>query len=656
MLRQPDLFGSEPLTMRHETGRTQPRLWVRRLTIWENANTIVRDIELRPGLNIIWSPDPADQTVEGKSDHLGHGSGKTLFCRLLRYCLGEARYAPDEQRLRIASGFSDGWVSAEVLLDGKPWALLRPLGSARAHYAIPDALPQDLLADLPEPTGMEPMLEAIEQQILTPAATALMPVENRFDAWRVALAWLTRDQECRFNHVLDWRSPDSDSGSPTRSLSAAKHLEALRALIGAIGIQELQLRAEIAALDERHKTSVQEVARRKWESDRLRAEIATLIEVDLSALPEGKLCIEVLRKAAIQKLALSSKVDPTRDASDLDALRARYDEQRLHVVEIEKREAVSKAQIPVIESLLTRMKSELPGSFAQIRDAEKPVCTICEVSIDRVLAEGCSLSHKLPNLEALRARHEKLQKDIAAQAQNLSDAQSVADLASAELPTARAKQKELKGRVRAAERLRDARSGTWFNVRRALDDVRRLDQLLAELERVQTQLDSHAGQLDAKREQAGTFREAQRAVFDRLSRYFDGVIREMVGPAAKGMVSLDGNGLKLMVELGGERSTAAIESLKVVAFDLAAMYMSVEGGTRLPAFLLHDSPREADLGLSVYHRLFTLNKRMESTGPVLFQYIVTTTTRPPDEVQTMPWLRETLRGTPAEERLVRRDL
>jgi len=41
----------------------------------------------------------------------------------------------------------------------------------------------------------------------------------------------------------------------------------------------------------------------------------------------------------------------------------------------------------------------------------------------------------------------------------------------------------------------------------------------------------------------------------------------------KGSAKLDGNGLKLNVELGGYRSTVAIESLKVVAFDLAVLAM-----------------------------------------------------------------------------------
>ena len=135
------------------------------------------------------------------------------------------------------------------------------------------------------------------------------------------------------------------------------------------------------------------------------------------------------------------------------------------------------------------------------------------------------------------------------------------------------------------------------------------------------------------------------------------MIRELVGPTAHGKVALDGNRLQLKVEMGGDRSTTAIESLKVIAFDLAVMCMSIEGNTHIPAFLVQDSPREADLGLSVYHDLFHFVRKLEQIGnQPLFQYIITTTTRPPDELSQQPWLRETLRGAPAQERLLRRDL
>jgi hypothetical protein len=96
---------------------------------------------------------------------------------------------------------------------------------------------------------------------------------------------------------------------------------------------------------------------------------------------------------------------------------------------------------------------------------------------------------------------------------------------------------------------------------------------------------------------------------------------------------------------------------KVVAFDLAALAMTIEGSTHLSGLLLHDSPREADLGFSLYERLFWFVRKLEEYGPSpLFQYIITTTTEPPAEFRAKPWLRALLRGAPAAERFLGVDL
>ena len=163
--------------------------------------------------------------------------------------------------------------------------------------------------------------------------------------------------------------------------------------------------------------------------------------------------------------------------------------------------------------------------------------------------------------------------------------------------------------------------------------------------------------LETERRLLGVFREKQARVFGRISEKFDPIVRRLVGADAKGQVTLSGNGLEPNVNMGGDRTTAAIDSLKVLAFDLAVLCLSIEGATRVPAFLVHDSPREADLGLSIYHRLFRLVTEIEAFGEMpQFQYIITTTTRPPEDLAVEPWLRMTLRGSPGTERLLRRNL
>ena len=661
MSRQPDLFADAPMTITPRVGETEPRLWVRRLTLWKDAKTPIRDIALRPGLNIVWSPDPADAAGAAdavSNNRLGHGSGKTLFCRLLRYCLGEDRQSADEQRQHIAAAFPEGFVTAEVMVCGELWGVVRPLGGGREHHAVQGQRPQALLASLPpQPSGMTPMVEAIQRQVLTEPIAKLMQAERPHDPWLIALAWLTRDQECRFDKVLDWRAPDSESGSPVRSMSQTRVLEALRALLGAIGKEEIDVRADIARLDEGSKAGGTEVDRLLWQVRRSRKEAAEAVGLPLEDLPEGKLCIDVLRRTAADRLAKLAKVDSADLHGNVTELRAKYEAQQNIVAELEKKDVAATAAVDARNALLPMLRGELSAGRMNVHDASSPVCIICEVPIDRALAEGCGLSHKLPDFDALRKRTKDLEDKVQECGLILEANKDAMREARNALPTARARQRELKNALDAAERSQDARSGAWRGAQVAREGAKRLADLYEELEAARGKFGKQSKVIEAKRDQLGSYRDAaQRATFDQLSAQFNAVIRALVAPESNGRVVLGADRLKLNVELGGSRSTAAIESLKVIAFDLAALCMSIEGKTHAPAFCVHDSPREADLGLSVYQRLFEVAAEMEETLPVLFQYIVTTTTSPPKHLGKKPWLAETLYGSPADRRLLGVDL
>jgi hypothetical protein len=653
---QPDLFERAALAFKPPPGVTQPALWVRRLTIWRAPGDLVRTIELRTGLNFVWSPDPADVEGPREAGDLGHGAGKTLFCRLLRYCLGEDRFAPEAQRLSIGSAFLNGWVSAEVMLNGALWGVLRPMGIGREHFSVEGVLPEQLFDRLDKPTSMRPLLQAIEGQILTSDVAMRMPGLPSHDAWRVALAWLTRDQECRFDHVLDWRSADSDSESPVRAMSRGRLQDAMRVLIGAISAEEIALQESVSAKTEAHKAKLQDVARRQWSCERSRRDIIRVLGLKPDEVPEGKLGIESLQHAARRHLSTVSQVSPDVDVSNLGDLRQRYRDAEKLVSDLTNKLAGLEGSLLPHKELLRQYRSELPFSSVQVREAEAPLCPICEVPIDRARAEECKLSHKLPDLATLKQQHEALTKKIGDQQAVVADVQSTIASLHQQLLPAQANRDSIRQALSKAEKLNDQRSSAWFRSRRILDDIKRLGSDWDEWELAQRQVLETAAQIEADRERLTAFRDRQAIVFDRLSVRFDAIIRATVGPSASGRVTLDGNGVRLVVQLGGERSTAAIESLKIIAFDLAVMCMSMEGETKLPAFLVHDSPREADLGLSVYHQLFSMVATLEGQDSSSFQYIVTTTTQPPPEFQKKPWLRLELHGAPATERLLRCDL
>ena len=455
---------------------------------------------------------------------------------------------------------------------------------------------------------------------------------------------------------LPGRQDLGDFMSPARNLAVQQRQDALRTLIGAVVPEESELRTELDKLEAGHRNLGQEVARLEWATNRLRAGLVQELGLDPEDLLPGRMAVEPLEAAARESLARLARIDTDAHAGDLDVLRLEFDGARQRVEAMQSRQSALQERIPEIEKLLSRINGEMRGVSARASSLASPICPICEVPIDRALAQGCKLSHKLPNLEEARRRVETLNADHAEESRRLAESRQELARTRRDLDSARRHADATHQRLREVERVWDARSDAWFRARRTVDDVARLDQFLAEHERAQSRGGSMEQEIQSKRVRIAAFRDAQVDVFRSLSRLFNAIIRAVMDSEAVGKISFDRSGLKASIELGGERSTAAIDSLKVIAFDLAVLCMSIERRTHLPAFLVHDSPREADLGLSVYHRLFNLARRLEETDArPLFQYIVTTTTSPPDDLCTEPWLAMTLGGA-AELRLMRRDL
>lgn len=660
MPQQPDLLGPQLLSVTPAEGLEGPRLWIRRLVIWkEPGGDKVRDISLRPGLNIVWSPDGTDDASSATpSNAIGHGSGKTLFCRLVRYCLGEGRFATEPQRDRIGSAFLNGIVGAEVMLDGTCWAILRPLGARRRHIAVANGDLDEIAAGEGTSTGLEPFIEAVDQSIITTALAELVRPQSNGPIWPIALAWLTRDQECRFDDVLDWRSPTSDSDSPMPASGQEKgpRLEALRAFLMAITPEEQTTRSEVNSLSEQRRVLDQEIGHRRWEIERTQSRLIAGLGLEGQSLPEMPLLIDVMRKSAGERVAVASRLPGGRDA-ELVAAREQREAARGEWMRLDGERIRIEALIPAEERALAMIRGELPGLSYSRAEAESPICPICEVPIDRALAEGCKLSHKVPDAEACRQRWDQRQADFSSQQQRVENLRQEHKQVLPQVALAKQQLDRSVGSVATIEKAHDAREATWYTARRVQDDVERLGELIDTQEAAIKRLRELGSTLDAERERLGAFRDKQARVFGRMSEKFDPIIRRLVGHDAKGRIILTGNGLDLSVDMGGDRRTAAIDSLKVLAFDLAAMCLSIEGATRIPSLLLHDSPREADLGLSIYGRLFDIVEELERVGGTpLFQYIITTTTAPPAEFREPPHLQLKLHGDPPTQRLLGVDL
>ena len=274
--------------------------------------------------------------------------------------------------------------------------------------------------------------------------------------------------------------------------------------------------------------------------------------------------------------------------------------------------------------------SELPEAYARLLNEKNPVCPICKVGIDKALAEGCGISTEACDLHSLQMEISHKREQLSALDQEVLSLRKEEPALKAKADDARTLFDELDVALRRTEQSLDASSKSIRESQKLSEDVQEYEALLAEYDEGQLQASRNEDALESTRTTIAQYRDDSFTTIRDLSNWFDIVLRELVPGDIKGSAKLDGNGLKLNVELGGYRSTVAIESLKVVAFDLAVLAMSMEKSLSFPGILLHDSPREADLSEEIYKRLFLFAEKMEKcTSAPLFQYILTTTTAPP---------------------------
>lgn len=648
----PELFSRPAFSLTPDPGRTGPRLWVRRVVIWREPTVVLRDVSLRPGFNIVWSPDSQEP-----NSPIGHGGGKTTFCRLLRFCLGEDSFAPDDLRHRIGEVFPKGWVGAEIVVDGEVWTVLRSLGHRRRDIVQVGGSLDNAFSEERKVTGMASLTEAFTRSFMG-NSPKLMPSSIGSDgAWRALLAWITRDQECRFSHVLNWRSSDSDSSSPVVNRSAEDKLLVVRAAIRGLS------RSEIATLQEedRQKKKVagrkSHVGRLEWQLEGLRKSLTTTLKRH-DALPSGTpIDVALLKQAAADQLSRLLKLPEGIDPADVERARRERDFAKEELDRAQGEVKSLSEQISTKDEMRSFIAAELPEAHARLVNEKNPVCPICKVLINKAVAEGCGISTEKCDLHSL-------QKEIAQKRERIRDLDGKIfslrrkqPALQAEVAKCKKRFDELDHALKKIEKSYSASSGSIRDAQRVIEDVNQYEMLVANCDRARSAAEKVESKLEKTRASIAGYRGSSSAIITTLSSWFDSVLRELVPRDIRGSAKIDGNGLKLDVELGGFRSTVAIDSLKVVAFDLAVLAMSLERMLFFPGILIHDSPREADLSEMVYRRLFEFSAKLEKYGSTpLFQYILTTTTAPPDRFQREPWLRLVVKGAPAEERLLKVDL
>lgn len=638
---------------------SSPRLWIRRVVLFESPekkDAPIRNIPFYRGLNIVWGVElPDDAVADGARPVTlsGHSVGKTILCRLIRYCLGESTFGNPGVMSRIKHAFPKGWVGMELTVDGQEWAVVKPIGLSGASSAA-KKMAVEALFDLGlQENQYQDFMAHLQNTMLSGLQVNAPPNANRPYEWKHLLAWLTRDQESRFQSLHDWRS--LRSGADTVKFKKPKEhaLYLIRLILDLVQYKELEVSRSLAKVERELKQREARIAelRREPEYRFNQQEYALkqllgipsteVLNADISDLTSPVFIQRMKIDQAISKFQRDIAKNDKKIAQKHFWL-ASYDEQR----------RVFKAALEVMEESI-----ELPeggetedDTIMKLRELRGMDCEYGDVSF-----LDCSYVQK---------RLADADKIIGLQ--KVCEDKRVASETERRLDILKQQRKDHDQVVALLNELREKLKADLAEKRRKeiqLSEYRdRLQRLSDHLEQRQQALDMIEGRtpntklyqenactivlhekIIQKQDELQKLQGSYGKYLKSINRIYDSLIKNVLSDTYSGALRMPKGELQFHIMEVTGLSGEAVETLALVLADVAVMICSCQGIGHHPRFLLHDSPREADLSRHIYSRylraMWDLTNHYGGQDKAPFQYIVTTTSKPPKELEAAICLR-----------------
>ncbi len=595
---------------------TEPPVWVRRLVILRQLEPevdLIREIPFGLGLNLIVTRQPEADSVEA----LGHDVGKTLLTRLIRYLLGEARYIDGRTRTAIRRALPDSIVAGEFRLAGEGWAVMRPLGApssfvARARQATGW---RDLLTAESDGDEFSVFVQRVSDAVLEQVSAPLLTSERRPIQWLDVLAWIARDQKCRYSHPLVWRHADADSGTPALHIEDASTV--LRSMSGLMDAREKVLFEEHDGLLAKR----QELAQEKLRLERQIEAEETALKSDLQ---------DLLKSAdmGISELGLELIRNKTQSMRDLRASEIRrldIELRRTHYEMAVKALAHADAQEKTVAEQIASVEAHIRKREERPLSVYERFAALCDRQTD-----NCPAKLKIAQQQVPTPDQEDLlemKKELETQKKRLAELQGGRSSLVSDFDKARSALKraefDLSSLTEGIDGPIALHAAMGQRVERHLGRTTRLVQAGKEHDDLSAQINqSLARQSD--------LRDALAASREWLPMRFAALCRELIGGKRKFALSFEAKAVRLNIAgASGAPGEATSTSALVLSLDLAAIQSAIDGYGYHPRLMILDSPREADMEVGIFNRLvrrLAAWHKASATPP--FQIIVTTTTRP----------------------------
>lgn len=629
-------------------GLSEPELWFERLwfvrriedSFDEQSDNCIRTLRFRPGLNILWAePEEFETSAESLyvDGYAGHSTGKTLFCRVVRYLLGEGNFGTKSLESDLQSTFLELWAVASIRLSGKSWLVGRKLSGDGADFSIPDSD----FSGCGNLNGKNPPYRAFTDALEVHLGASLrsqFPTES----WRHLLPWIARDQEARFASMIAWRDSSSEADNP-RANAEIRHL-ILRAVLGFLDSTEVTIRENITTetatkeREENHlpvKEAVASTELRKLNTN-LRAvrdfpgdlknfdEIREKITVNI----EGRKTASEFYKSQPESAAVTT----ARGGLEKALSEQITESARMLALETEIPELEAEVQDDVLWT--ERAEAEGMQDSARIDRLFCPNSYFDAVNKHKCIQQpGEHFQESMNYLEALRRQADQKRSKLTKRKKEQQRLEQRQDFHKKEVPRLRKVLSDAQSSQNQELQVIEKELALLNEAMRNLDDAEAASEAAKE---VQSKIAAAKKNIDELTNQLKFRKEIAKTELGGFSSVFSDIVEAVIGSSVSGKVSLIDAGLKLHIEKSSELGGAALESVKTIAFDLAAVVHSMEGNGHHPRFLIHDGPREADMARVIYERFFHYVSRMEKASrseAALFQYIITTTTPPPERMR-----------------------
>ena len=618
--------------------RALPRLWVERVWLLASREPlkITRTVNLQPGVNIVWAREPDSDEGSGLAS-AGHGVGKTSFCLLLRYLLGDDATAVTTLREKAAANFPKGGVAAKVNIDGVAWLVYRPYGAYSHSFAKIGAQLEDLF-DAQIEGDFQTYLSSFRTAFIGTLAAQTLPGTNQELEWQHLLAWCVRDQNTRFDGFFHWREGDGLGFRRPRK------------------DPPLFVNLVLGLLDAEADKLMRTVESTQAELSKIEAQIP-----DLEREPVFELArLERQLRARVG----SSDDEPVHETTVESSLESRVKDVLARAEEAEKKwdgeaAAAENAMAPNLVKLaelqakftMLDLEKQQTQALVGANEAEYTRLTTAIAELDR-LAGYCThglvdfsdcnhikLRRAAPNLpwhmdtKAAKAAAPRLLADLKADTTSCESVQR-----------AKEQQERIVNEQRAAVRRIQMRSATSATGREQLKTQwadflplfaqRQQGADSPELRRVKEKQTMFLGQLDSQKAALVQRKQQLSLRSESLQLLTRCVAERLLGEAGHGRFIADSDSRPFDLSVGGE----AYQVLEVLLGDVTCLLdAATSTGSNHPGFLVHDCPREADMSAVLYRNFLMMaseaDEQLTNGGNVPFQYIVTTTSAPPVELR-----------------------